>query len=126
MVDSELGLTLVFNGIIYNYKELKTALEERGYRFFSSGDTEVVLKAFHAWGPSCVERFHGMFALAVWDRGSGSVTLARDRLGPQPLYLVEAGGRLRFASTHPRLIDPETAATIGQRTHIPPPPPPHS
>src|SRR3546814_17900711 len=78
MVDSELGLTLVFNGIIYNYKELKTALEERGYRFFSSGDTEVVVKAFLAWGPSCVERFYGMFPLAVWARGSGSVTFDRD------------------------------------------------
>src|SRR3546814_7597087 len=81
MVDSELGLTLVCNGIIYNYKELKTALEERGYRFFSSGDTEVVLKAFHAWGPSCVERFHGMFAFDLWERGGGRVTFARDRLG---------------------------------------------
>src|SRR3546814_21004762 len=52
MVDSVLGLTLVFNGIIYHYKELKTALEERGYRFCSRGDTQVLLQAFNAWGPS--------------------------------------------------------------------------
>ncbi|MFN4090129.1 MAG: N-acetylglutaminylglutamine amidotransferase [Alphaproteobacteria bacterium] len=120
MVDSDLGLALVFNGIIYNYKELKATLEARGYRFFSGGDTEVVLKAFHAWGPACVERFHGMFAFAVWERGSGRVTFGRDRLGIKPLYLAEAGGRLRFASTLPGLLDAERADPIGLDTDIDP------
>src|SRR6056297_2183560 len=80
MVDSDLGLAIAFNGILYNYKELKIELEGKGYRFFSSGDTEVILKAFHAWGPECVTRFHGMFAFAVWERDGGRVTLIRDRL----------------------------------------------
>src|SRR3954449_1848563 len=62
MVDPELGLGIVFNGCIYNFKELRQELLSRGYRFFSEGDTEVILKAYHAWGPHCVERFIGMFA----------------------------------------------------------------
>src|SRR5690606_14873073 len=98
MVDSELGLAIVFNGCIYNYRALRDVLVKKGYRFFSDGDTEVILKAFHAWGSRCVERFHGMFAFAIWERNSGRVTLARDRLGIKPLYYAETPGRLRFAS----------------------------
>ncbi len=99
MVDSELGLTLVFNGCIYNYQELRTELQYAGYGFFSSADSEVVIKAYHRWGPRCVERFKGMFAFAIADRDTGVVTLARDRLGIKPLYLAQTAGRLRFAST---------------------------
>jgi asparagine synthase (glutamine-hydrolysing) len=105
MVDSDLGLTLVFNGCIYNYKELRKELEALGYQFFSTADSEVLIKAFHRWGPGCVERFKGMFAFAVADRESGVVTLARDRLGIKPLYLAETPGRLRFASTVRALLD---------------------
>ncbi len=104
MVDSELGLTIAFNGCIYNYQELRAELESRGYRFFSRGDTEVVLKAFHAWGDACVDRFYGMFAFAVAERDSGRLTLVRDRLGIKPLYYSEVSGGLRFASTLPALI----------------------
>src|SRR5690349_21896262 len=104
MVDSELGLTTVFNGLIYNYREIKEELEGLGYRFFSTTDTEVLLKAFHRWGPACVERFLGMFAFAVVDRDSGVLTLGRDRLGIKPLYYSEGAGRLRFASTLPALL----------------------
>ncbi|MGA7980512.1 MAG: N-acetylglutaminylglutamine amidotransferase [Chromatiaceae bacterium] len=104
MVDSELGLTVAFNGCIYNYKQLRSELEQRGYRFFSHGDTEVVLKAFHAWGEDCVQRFFGMFAFAVAERDSGRVTLVRDRLGIKPLYYTESPGALRFASTLPALL----------------------
>ncbi len=99
MVDSDLGLTLVFNGCIYNYKELRKELQAEGYRFFSTADSEVVIKAFHKWGMRCVERFKGMFAFAIADRDTGVVTLARDRLGIKPLYLASSPGRLRFAST---------------------------
>jgi asparagine synthase (glutamine-hydrolysing) len=105
MVDSDLGLTLVFNGCIYNYRELRKELEAFGYQFFSTADSEVVIKAFHRWGTRCVERFKGMFAFAITDRESGVVTLARDRLGIKPLYLAETPTRLRFASTVRALLD---------------------
>src|SRR3712207_165107 len=65
MVDAELGLACVFNGCVYNHHQLRRELEGHGYRFFSTGDTEVILKAYHRWGERCVERFAGMFAFAV-------------------------------------------------------------
>jgi asparagine synthase (glutamine-hydrolysing) len=105
MVDSDLGLTLVFNGCIYNYKDLRSELEALGYQFFSTADSEVVIKAFHRWGTGCVDRFKGMFAFAMADRETGIVTMARDRLGIKPLYLAETPGRLRFASTVRALLD---------------------
>jgi len=104
MIDSELGLEIVFNGCIYNYPELRQELTGLGYHFFSHGDTEVVVKAFHAWGTACVERFNGMFAFAIHERESGRLILARDRFGIKPLYLAESNGRLRFASTLPALL----------------------
>ncbi|MGB9222517.1 N-acetylglutaminylglutamine amidotransferase [Mycobacterium sp.] len=105
MVDSELALTLVFNGCIYNYKDLREELQADGYRFFSTADSEVVLKAFDKWGARCVDRFKGMFAFAIADQDSGVVTLARDRLGIKPLYLAAAPGRVRFASSVRALLD---------------------
>jgi asparagine synthase (glutamine-hydrolysing) len=104
MVDSDLGLSLVFNGCIYNYRELQAELEGAGYRFFSSSDTEVILKAYHRWGRDCVDRFSGMFAFVIAERESGRVVMARDRLGIKPLYLARSGQRLRFASTLPALL----------------------
>ena len=104
MVDAELGLTMVFNGIIYNYKELRAELQQAGYRFFSTSDTEVVLKAYHRWGAACVERFLGMFAFAVVERDTGRVVLGRDRLGIKPLYVTRGPGRVRFASSLPALV----------------------
>ncbi len=104
MLDPELGLAIVFNGCIYNYRELRHELQAHGFRFFSQGDTEVILKAYAAWGPRCVERFYGMFAFALWERDSGRMVLARDRLGIKPLYYCEPRGRFRFASTLPALL----------------------
>jgi asparagine synthase (glutamine-hydrolysing) len=104
MIDPELGLAIVFNGCIYNFRELRRELTAKGYRFFSHGDTEVILKAYAEWGSRCVERFHGMFAFALWERNSGRLVLARDRLGIKPLYYAERPGRLRFASTLPALL----------------------
>jgi asparagine synthase (glutamine-hydrolysing) len=105
MVDADLGLSVAFNGCIYNYKELRKELEGKGYRFFSDGDTEVVIKAWHAWGKEAPKRFHGMFAFAVDERDTGRLALVRDRLGIKPLYYTEqAGQRIRFASTLPALI----------------------
>src|SRR5882762_562687 len=105
MVDSDLGLTLAFNGCIYNYRDLRNELEAAGYHFFSSSDSEVVIKAFHRWGTDCVDHFKGMFAFAIAERETGVVTLARDRLGIKPLYVAENPGRLRFASTVRALLD---------------------
>jgi len=104
MIDAELGLGIIFNGCIYNFKQLRTELAAQGYRFFSDGDTEVILKAYAAWGAHCVERFHGMFAFALWERDSGRVVLARDRLGIKPLYLARTADSIRFASTLPSLL----------------------
>ena len=104
MTDAALGLTLVFNGCIYNFKQLRTQLEARGYRFVSASDSEVILKAYHAWGPQCVERLNGMFAFAILERDSGRLVLARDRLGIKPLYLSRSAGKLRFASTPQALL----------------------
>lgn len=104
MVDSELGLTLVFNGCIYNHKELRAELEGAGYRFFSTSDTEVIAKGYHRWGDAVVDHLLGMFAFCVYERDTGRVLLARDRLGIKPLYLTERAGVLRFASTLPALL----------------------
>jgi len=104
MVDSELGLSIVFNGCLYNYRELRSELETAGYRFFSTSDTEVILKAYHRWGTGCVERFLGMFAFVVAERDSGRIVMARDRLGIKPLYVARTPKQLRFASTLPALI----------------------
>ncbi len=104
MVDPDLGLSLVFNGCIYNFRELRAELQAKGYRFFSDGDTEVILKAWHAWGTDCVSRFHGMFAFAIHERDTGRVVMARDRFGIKPLYLAEISGGLRFASSLPALV----------------------
>ena len=105
MIDADLGLSLVFNGCIYNFRELRLDLEGQGYRFFSDGDTEVILKAWHAWGEDCVSRFHGMFAFVIHERDTGRVAMARDRFGIKPLYFANVdGAALRFASTLPAII----------------------
>ena len=104
MIDNDLGLGVVFNGCIYNFQELREELLTKGYRFFSQGDTEVILKAYHFWGSSCVRRFKGMFAFAVWERDSGRIVIARDRLGIKPLYYCEGDDFFRFASTLPALL----------------------
>jgi asparagine synthase (glutamine-hydrolysing) len=103
-VDNALGLGVVFNGAIYNHHALRGELTRAGYRFASTGDTEVILKAWHAWGPNAMQRFHGMFAFALWERDSGVTHLVRDRLGIKPLYYTLDGSRLRFASTLPALL----------------------
>ena len=104
MVDATLQLTLVFNGTIYNYRELRTELQALGYKFFSEGDSEVIIKSYHAWGDQCVKRFKGMFAFCLWDQRSSQFFLARDRFGIKPLYLTQDCHRLRFASSLPALL----------------------
>ncbi|PRH77973.1 N-acetylglutaminylglutamine amidotransferase [Streptomyces solincola] len=104
MTDADAGLTGVFNGCVYNYRELRRELRALGHRFFSSSDTEVVLKAYRQWGTECVDHFAGMFVFAIVEHASGRVVLGRDRLGIKPLYLAPGPGRLRFASSLPALL----------------------
>ncbi|MFI2376982.1 N-acetylglutaminylglutamine amidotransferase [Streptomyces sp. NPDC018964] len=104
MTDPRARLAGVFNGCVYNYRELRDELRALGHHFFSRSDTEVVLKAYQQWGTGCVERFHGMFALVIVEQDTGRVVLARDRLGVKPLYLSATTERLRFASSLPALL----------------------
>lgn len=92
------GLTLTYNGEIYNHADLRRELEARGVRFTTHSDTEVVLEAWRAWGPASLRRFRGMFAFAVHDERTGSLTLARDPLGIKPLFVMARGAGILFAS----------------------------
>jgi asparagine synthase (glutamine-hydrolysing) len=98
MVSRDGDLALAFNGEIYNYLELADELESLGWRLRPCGDTAVVVAAFAQWGPTCVERFRGMWALALHDRRSGRLTLSRDRFGIKPLYYARSGDAIVFAS----------------------------
>lgn len=91
------GLTLVYNGEVYNYIELREELAALGHTFTTSSDTEVVLVAYRAWGLDCFDRFEGMWALALLDPSQGLV-LSRDRFGEKPLYTQQVDGTLYFAS----------------------------
>jgi asparagine synthase (glutamine-hydrolysing) len=91
-------LTAVYNGEVYNFNELRAELETLGRRFTSRTDTEVVLLAFRQWGPACLDRFNGMFGLAIWDSVERTLFLARDRLGIKPVYYTLANGAFLFAS----------------------------
>lgn len=104
MVDAELGLSVAWNGCIYNYEELRRELTGHGYRFFSHSDTEVLIKGYHHWGDRFVDHLKGMFAFAIVERDSGRVLLGRDRLGIKPLYITEDAHRIRFASSLPALL----------------------
>ena len=104
LVDPESGVTIVFNGCIYNYPQLREELSRAGHRFFSTSDTEVITKAYRHWGDEFVDHLNGMFAFCITERDSGRVVLGRDRLGIKPLYLARTPGALRFASTLPALV----------------------
>ena len=98
MADEDLGLAIVHNGEIYNYRERRRDLQARGYRFRSHSDTEVILKAYDAWGEDALPRLHGMFAFCLQDARRDRTLLARDRLGIKPLYYADRGDRFYFAS----------------------------
>src|ERR1051326_2825801 len=90
---------IVFNGEIYNFKEVRKDLEARGCRFRSSCDTEILLYAYRQWGPSCLDRLNGMFAFGIWDKTERTLFLARDRLGEKPLYYAPlSDGGIAFSS----------------------------
>jgi asparagine synthase (glutamine-hydrolysing) len=102
MLDGE--LSLVFNGAIYNYRELRADLQARGHDFVSGGDTEVILKAYREWGEDCPGHLHGMFAFAIWDAGRRVLFAARDRFGIKPFYYAQDASRFRFASNTQALL----------------------
>ena len=104
MIDNLLKLTLVFNGTIYNYKQLRSRLISKGYSFFSSSDTEVIIKAYHYWGEDCVNHLDGMFAFAIWDKYSKKLFIARDRMGIKPLYYNLTNKAFTFASNSQALL----------------------
>jgi asparagine synthase (glutamine-hydrolysing) len=91
-------VALSYNGELYNFRDLRAELEARGVTFSTTGDTEVVLKAYLEWGIDCLNRFAGMFAIALWDERTHTLHLARDAMGIKPLYWVERGGGVAFAS----------------------------
>jgi asparagine synthase (glutamine-hydrolysing) len=106
MYDSSGRYLITFNGEVYNYLEVKRELERCGVIFRSRTDTEVILESYKAWGPSCVARFNGMFAFALWDDQTGTLLLARDRLGKKPLfYRLLSNGSLCFASELGALLE---------------------
>jgi asparagine synthase (glutamine-hydrolysing) len=104
MHDEELDLVLVFNGTIYNYKELRKHLITKGYNFFSQSDTEVIIKAYHFWGNDCVTHLDGMFAFCVWDKKQQQLFVARDRMGIKPLYFNLTDNAFSFSSNTQSLL----------------------
>lgn len=98
MTDVQTGNRIVYNGEIYNFREIRQELEQRGYTFAGHSDTEVILKAYGCFGIECLHRFRGMFAFAIWDARARRLFLAVDRFGIKPLYVYEADGRFAFSS----------------------------
>ena len=98
MQDPETGNWIVYNGEIYNFRELRTRLQNEGLRFVSQSDTEVLLKAYGLWGEKFVSELRGMFAFAIWDAGRSRLMLGRDPMGIKPLYYCSAGQNFLFAS----------------------------
>jgi asparagine synthase (glutamine-hydrolysing) len=115
---------IVFNGEIYNHRELRTELEARGYPFGTRTDTEVLLQAYREWGEDCLARLQGMYAFAIWDGTRGRLFAARDRLGIKPFYYATPGGTFAFASEMKALLvcpgldaAPDDDAVVGFLIH---------
>lgn len=123
----EKGLSIIFNGEIYNFREIRKELETLGYSFRSHSDTEVILKSYAQWGTECVHRFIGMFAIAVYDAPAQRVILFRDRAGVKPLFYYQQHGLLLFGSElkvfhhHPRFskeLNTDALSLYFQRGYI--------
>jgi len=110
-------VTIAFNGEIYNHESLRRELEEAGHVFRTRSDTEAILHAWREWGPACLERLNGMFALALWDQARGQLMLARDRLGEKPLHYAQLpDGSVAFASELAGLlVIPELSRRLNPR-----------
>src|SRR5215467_14052978 len=100
------SVTIVFNGEIYNFQELRPELEKRGHTFKTNSDTEAIVHAYEEYGPACVNHLRGMFAFAIWDDKKREVCIARDRVGKKPVYYtVTTGGTLVFGSEIKSLLE---------------------
>ena len=98
MIDDSTGCVIVFNGEVFNYREIRAQLIDKGYHFKTESDTEVILKAYDAFGAECVHQFNGMFAIAIWDPSKQQLIMFRDRLGIKPFYYYVDKGHFIFAS----------------------------
>jgi asparagine synthase (glutamine-hydrolysing) len=105
MSDVEKRFWITYNGEIYNFQEIRRQLEQKGYRFASNTDTEVILSAYREWGPECLKEFNGMFAFAIWDTRERTLFAARDRLGVKPFYYHYSNCRFSFASEIKALLE---------------------
>ena len=130
MTAPETGVTVTYNGEIYNFQALRADLEAKGHAFRTQSDTEVILHGWAEWGLDCVTRFNGFFAFALWDPRDKILFLARDRLGKKPLYYAEVDGGLLFGSELkalmqcpdlPRDIDPQAVEDFFAYGYVPDP-----
>jgi asparagine synthase (glutamine-hydrolysing) len=119
MLSADKRLSIVFNGEIYNYRELRAELQGLGHGFVSDSDTEVLLAAWAQWGRACLERLAGMFAFVVLDRQAGTLTCVRDAFGIKPFFYAAEGGEFYFASEMPALKEllPRKPALDWQRAY---------
>lgn len=98
MISEKNDIVITYNGELYNYREIRKDLKEKGYKFYSDSDTEVVLYAYAEWGENCVSLFNGMFAFSIWDKRNNCIFIARDRYGIKPLYYFIDNQKFVFAS----------------------------
>src|SRR5712664_1736063 len=118
MANADETIWITYNGEIYNFAEIRQELEAGGYPFRSRSDTEVIVNGWHAWGPKIFSRLRGMFALAIWDRRSQRLILARDRVGKKPLYYAATttaflfGSEIKALLTWPGLVRQPNLAAI--------------
>jgi asparagine synthase (glutamine-hydrolysing) len=109
-------LTIVYDGVVYNYPEIRDELTKKGYRFRTNSDTEVILAAYTEWRSACVTRFVGMWAFAIWDKRRRELFCSRDRFGIKPFYYIHAGDRFYFGSEYrPLRVSPLFRDTLNER-----------
>jgi asparagine synthase (glutamine-hydrolysing) len=130
MASDDGSVHIVYNGEVYNFREIRVTLEAQGHVFRSETDTEVILKAYRQWGIECLKKFVGMFSLAIWDSSKRQLYLARDRLGIKPLFYYFRDGNLLFASelkalmalnTFNKDIDPDSIPLFLHYQYVPAP-----
>jgi asparagine synthase (glutamine-hydrolysing) len=118
MADESKRYWIVFNGEIYNYLEIREELIEKGYKFFSNSDTEVIIKSYIEWGTYCLNKFNGMWAFAIWDNEKKELFCARDRFGVKPFYYYYKDGYFVFASEIKAILEAESVPREPNYTRI--------